>query len=628
MPPSSAYTELKSHLTGLQESWKANTDNEEEKIIPKTLTAICETLRNTASSLSPEELRQIVNEYAEFEHEVVNHAYSTEDDDGYDFVPISCGSANVNDRASQGIPGLNVANRNFMGELLSIMALAAGRNFNADDVLARMGGTSVKPYDPSSNPSPLTTPLARFSATSTPLPSSAPPEAVAFAQARCEITSDSSCSPIDLCLDGRILAELGAGGWKNRDPVLMLYDLEGKSRGNSIGRYISVDVGLAGVAYYLRLDASRKLVWVADGDRVKSYRWSESEDSDKATPAHTLSSKKFSGGFILKDAGSRLLRFGSGGMGIWDVEKLPTHGRNGKKIIGRSMDPENIDSWRDDDGDEIELSSGTKADRTSNAKAFVDAKVVECHPSNANQILATHEKHYGVATVDLQAEDVALRYVGHGAYVNSFATSAADPHGFATAASDGGVRLYDSRTPTPSMAIYHSDEFIQAVLYEHIGGQPYVLYGGTKSEQIKVWDVRSKTALYELSTGNNEVNAMVWDGSTQTLFAGTECSYMDRLGYTHDYARAKFGKIQKRRVRELWGQVQEDDDIDEDDDDDDDDEFEEWAWPRRAAHGEESFGYPLDSGEHRTYRYSFKINPNPKILPEYGQATVGDQSYW
>jgi hypothetical protein len=137
-----------------------------------------------------------------------------------------------------------------------------------------------------------------------------------------------------------------------------------------------------------------------------------------------------------------------------------------------------------------------------------------------------------------------------------------------------------------------------------------VLYGGTKSEQIKVWDVRSKTALYELSTGNNEVNAMVWDGSTQTLFAGTECSYMDRLGYTHDYARAKFGKIQKRRVRELWGQVQEDDDMDEEDeedDDDDDDEFEEWAWPRRAAHGEESFGYPLDSGEHRTCMAFFAL---------------------
>ncbi|KAK7021938.1 hypothetical protein VNI00_017167 [Paramarasmius palmivorus] len=461
MPPSSAYQSSRSHLTGLQDhremrySWKLpKYDNEEEKIIPKTLTAICETLRNTASSLSPEELRQIVNEYAELEHEVVNHAYSTEDDDGYDFVPISCGSANVNDRASQGIPGLNAANRNFMGELLSIMALAAGRNFNADDVLARMGGTSVKPYDPSSNPSRSLRP-GTFLGTSTPLLHLPRPKRWPLPKRDVEITSDSSCSPIDLCLDGlAILAELGAGGWKNRDPVLMLYDLEGKSRGKT------------------PLAAT-----------FRGY-------SDKATPAHTLSSKKFSGGFILKDAGSRLLRIWFRRNGVSGMSKNSL--RMDVRVKRSSEDP-----WTQKTStagammmaDEDRAKFWHQGDRTSNAKAFVDAKVVECHPSNANQILATHEKHYGVATVDLQAEDVALRYVGHGAYVNSFATSAADPHGFATAASDGGVRLYDSRTPTPSMAIYHSDEFIQAVLYEHIGGQPYVLYGGTKSEQIKVWDV-------------------------------------------------------------------------------------------------------------------------------------------
>uniref|UniRef100_A0A0W0FUT0 Putative WD40 repeat-like protein n=1 Tax=Moniliophthora roreri TaxID=221103 RepID=A0A0W0FUT0_MONRR len=623
--------------------------NRDDKVIPRILTAICEALTNVAptTTLTSDQLREIADGFAQLEHEVVDFAYSNDDDrGGYDFVPISCGSvttneygmglgsAGVNSRTISGFLGLmsrllSGGPASFNGKAISTTQLMMGlkENISVESIKDELGGQAVKPYDPASNPSPYTSPLARFSLNTPPMPTSPSPEGLSFAQARCEITSETFATPLSMQLRGNILAVLGAGGWKNRDPVLELYDLDKASEYGAIGHEISADVGLEGIAYDLQVDTTRKFVYIADSGRIKSYRWSDK--SSKAIPVHTLSSSRFSGALVLRNDGAKILRFGSGGMAVWDADTLPTHGPEGRKVIGEAMDLEVLNSWRDNDADQIELSSGSVPSRTLDAEAFVNIEVAMDHPSLSNHILATHKDRYGVACVDLQAGNIVLRYVGHSAYVKSFATSASDPHGFTTAAGDGGVRLYDSRVPAPVMAIDHGEEFIQAVLYEHIGGQPYIIYGGTRSEQVKVWDVRSKAPMYELSTGNNAVNAVAWHPSSQTLFAGTECSYMDRLGYTHDYTRAKFGKVQKKRAREAWGQMPEDEtEADDGSEDDDDDQFDEWAWPVRAAHNEESFGYPLDSGEHRIYRYIFKANPDPKVLPEYGQATVGNRSYW
>lgn len=120
---------------------------------------------------------------------------------------------------------------------------------------------------------------------------------------------------------------------------------------------------------------------------------------------------------------------------------------------------------------------------------------------------------------------------------------------------------------------------------------PVVLFtGGTSSQQIKMWDVRGHSVVYELATGNNEVTALGWDSGRSRLYAATECSYMDRMGYNHDYRRAKMPK----------GDGGDDDDDDEDEDEDDDYlEGDEKMWPERAYHGEDYFGYMFDAGDHR-----------------------------
>ena len=88
--------------------------------------------------------------------------------------------------------------------------------------------------------------------------------------------------------------------------------------------------------------------------------------------------------------------------------------------------------------------------------------------------------------------------------------------------------------------------------------------------------------------------------------------------------------------------------IPEEEGEDEEDEYER-AWPERAFHPETSFGYPLESGEHRLCaclrarfsvtaltrtllskdRYNFMMEPDKSVMPEYRQARPGDgDSYW
>jgi hypothetical protein len=142
-----------------------------------------------------------------------------------------------------------------------------------------------------------------------------------------------------------------------------------------------------------------------------------------------------------------------------------------------------------------------------------------------------------------------------------------------------------------------------------------VFTGTEKSEQITMWDVRARSAVYELATGNNAVESMVWDSKHNSLYAATQCDYIDRHGGHHGYRRAKIPKSTvlkaERQVMRVGGKNidsnGDEDDVDVDDDDEAEDEDDEYddddndkAWPQDAFHNEDYFGYTFDAGEHRT----------------------------
>jgi hypothetical protein len=127
-----------------------------------------------------------------------------------------------------------------------------------------------------------------------------------------------------------------------------------------------------------------------------------------------------------------------------------------------------------------------------------------------------------------------------------------------------------------------------------------VFTGQEESEQIKMWDIRARTAVYELATGNNAVVALAWDNVHHSLYAANECRYMDRMGGHHEYRKAE---IPKPRAKNLTGGEADDEesggDIEVDGDDEDEDASFGKKWPRKATHSEDYFGYPFDAAGHR-----------------------------
>jgi hypothetical protein len=436
-----------------------------------------------------------------------------------------------------------------------------------------------------------------------------------------------------------------SGGWKNRSPYLS-YFLLGVEEGDFV-ECRRIKVALSDIAYDSTTDENRKLIFVADDNRIKSYAWG-SIDSDKfyrkPLPTHTLSSGSWSGPLAILPNG-HLIRAGKGSVAFWDLSSLPTHGPSGTDHIGKEVPTE--ETWRDDPED-IETSSGSKRTGTIKfAEQELSPKIWHPHPSLPSSMLCglgslgSDDHSCSCVVVDLEhGGKTTSRYIGHGGFICDFSTAGlgegqADRNVFATACTDGYARLYDVRHPLPSLTLNvgrmsdacsavalaypdgipsaYNSPTIQTQLYLH--AHPALFTGSETREQIKLWDIRARAVKYELSTGNNSVEGLAWDHTRNALYATTECKYIDRMGNHHEYRKAKVPKVPKSKSKaegeegdEMvveegedsgeWVDEDEDGDGDDDDDDDDDDDGEH-NWPERAYHGENYFGYMFDAGDHR-----------------------------
>jgi len=120
-----------------------------------------------------------------------------------------------------------------------------------------------------------------------------------------------------------------------------------------------------------------------------------------------------------------------------------------------------------------------------------------------------------------------------------------------------------------------------------------------------MWDPRARAMVYELATGNNGVASLAWDAPRSTLYAATECNYMDRMGNHYDYRPAKIPGsrrgIPPEKKSKMVGEGDDGDDEEwEDEDEDEDEDYDgDEFWPSKASHKETHFGYAFDSGEHR-----------------------------
>ncbi|TFY81900.1 hypothetical protein EWM64_g2105 [Hericium alpestre] len=246
--------------------------------------------------LEPEALKSLVTKASDLENTIIHWTFSQ--DLLNSFIPVFCGN-DYSDSASGG-PVMDM-----LAGFLSGMGLGGDRK----EVTRGMIGSRLTSYKDVPTPGPRSSPLARFSMDErhrlrrAPLAPNASPPLIAFTQARCEITArgTSTVVPFSLASCDSMLAIIGPCGHKQRDPALQLFPLGGDHQLDDYFDYgTDVDVGLCSVGTSLALNESRKLAFVGDNDRIKSYQWSNGP-KPAALPVHTLASKGYTGSILLRD---------------------------------------------------------------------------------------------------------------------------------------------------------------------------------------------------------------------------------------------------------------------------------------------------------------------------------------
>ncbi|CAE7182037.1 unnamed protein product [Rhizoctonia solani] len=484
-----------------------------------------------------------------------------------------------------------------------------------------LSSLKTEPWTASSKRHPKSTNLSRFrpglpTLTSTP----DKPLAASVLDARCEISSSRCSAPIRFHMSpgNTCLALTAMGGYKNRSSVLeyLMLNQPLAASAKFPAQYL-VEPRFSEIAHHATIDEARRLIFIGDDRRIKSYEWgSPSDVHEDPLLVHTLNSQGAKGPMTILPNGS-VARAGKGGASVWDTQAPLDSDNTVEEPIAESDESDDGEDWEDEDSEgEVDQNPGLAP--TSHIK-FLDQP--DLKPSLWQPLLAapstvvcvedpSNEGRYSCIGIDLEAGKTTSYYLGNGGGVSAFSVSTADPQLFLTACNDGFARLYDVRRPLPVITFdaCGQDEFCEAAALAYPDGIPVVFTGTHKGEQIKVWDVRARACVYELATGNNAVQSLAWDAKNNCLYAATECEHMDRLGYNYDYRYAKIPKSQNPGANT--------DEVDH-----------ERCWPKKAWHKEDYFGYLFDAGEHRIIRYAFKEDPQLSVVPEYGSASV-DDSPW
>jgi hypothetical protein len=164
------------------------------------------------------------------------------------------------------------------------------------------------------------------------------------------------------------------------------------------------------------------------------------------------------------------------------------------------------------------------------------------------------------------------------------------PNTLASSGADLCVKIWDVRSKRPTHTLVGRERELgqpRALAFAPVGGAP-ILFSGSADQAIKCWDLRANAkCLYELATGNAEVEALAWHAEGCSLIALTL-------------------RENVRQEKMQWDQLASESEEEE--------EEEEWGeWPRDGvSHEADAFGgvlWDTPEGDQALVQYRFMRQP-------------------
>ncbi|RPD59658.1 hypothetical protein L227DRAFT_611865 [Lentinus tigrinus ALCF2SS1-6] len=502
--------------------------------------------------------------------------------------------------AEEGQPAEDIMSDMWDPEIIAAVMAIYGADLTAEC-------PSAGPWTDTTPPHALTSRLSRFRDGVAVSADDNTPNARALYQARCEVSARSISSPVaaQVSSGSSCLAVLAMMVRQElRYPVLHYYRLNEDAAPEYV-EGVRIYSELSKTAFHLAMDENRKLMFIADEARIKSFCWDTDirilapEDSTGAA-VHTMRCDRYEGAMEILPNG-RLVRAGRGKAAIWNLDQLQTH--HGRQRIGQGRFVE-YGLWDEEITGPFENSPGNHPTTTVN---FEDNELYPWafhYHHGASTLLAAEDldraERHSCVSIDLEhGGRVAARYLGHAGTAFKFSSSMGDANAFATASMDGHARIYDVRSPLPTITIeaVKKGEACPDVVFTHPDGIPTLFTGCDDGHCVKLWDLRARAVVYDLSTGNNCVQALAWDAKRSTLYAATVRDFHDYLSTRPVYRKARVPQWAKRNPAVIDGAKR--------------------LWPRPACHREDYYGYAYDASGHSLFKYQFKETPDITVLPSY-----------
>ncbi|KDQ19038.1 hypothetical protein BOTBODRAFT_171002 [Botryobasidium botryosum FD-172 SS1] len=260
-----------------------------------------------SSDLNAQDLLAFIKSASDFECELIDYAYEARGltDSLFDFVPPSCGNVVKNEEIGFGC-GVAASFGQFFQRLKGSSGLPVNQGELFKELILKLLGKAGLPYDPAKKPSPHTSPLARHRENRPAIDVAVSSLFRTIAEARCEIYSERIPTPTAMAISLSVLASLSCTGWKDREPFVEVYRLDHSAEKLASLGY--ADPGLEGTIHTVAIDDAKKLVFVADSYRIKSFTWDSDGPRHQLLPVHTMDSGTCSSPISLLDGGARLLR--------------------------------------------------------------------------------------------------------------------------------------------------------------------------------------------------------------------------------------------------------------------------------------------------------------------------------